>query len=112
MKRLFLAFLLLAIPLSPVGMTGMSCKPTQLRVTYNTLATVGQTVNTAYAAYLDQVVAGKAKYSQPLATDYNKFQALYNTAVQAASMNLQAPASTELEQLGQSIIAAIQTLKL
>ena len=111
MKFLRLLPLFLCLSVFPVT-SGMSCKPTQQRVTYNTLATIGQTVNKAYAAYLDQVVAGKAKYSQTLAQDYNKFQGLYNTAVQAASMNLQAPTPTDLEGLGRSIITAINTLKL
>lgn len=111
LKRLFLAVLLLAMPLAPVGWTGMSCKPSQQRIVYNTLATVGSAVNTAYAAYLDQVVVGKATYSVALANDFNKFQALFNTAVQAASMNLEAPASVDLQNLATSIVSTIATLK-
>lgn len=111
MKRLFLALLLLAMPLAPVGWTGMTCSSSQQRITYNTLATVGQAVNTAYAAYLDQVVAGKATYSVAVANDYNKFQGLFNTAVQAASMNLASPASADLQSLAASIVSNIATLK-
>lgn len=111
LKKLFLAVLLLAMPLAPVGWTGMTCSQSQQRLTYNTLATVGQSVNSAYAAYLDQVVHGKATYSVALANDYNKFQGLFNTAVQAASMNLAAPAPAELQSLATSILSAITTLK-
>ena len=110
-SRLVLATLLLVAPLAPVGWTGMTCSSSQQRITYNTLATVGSAVNTAYAAYLDQVVAGKATYSVALANDYNKFQALFNTAVQAASMNLAAPASADLQSLAASIVSTIGTLK-
>jgi len=111
MKRIILAVLLLSMPLAPAGLTGMTCKPSQQRIAYNTLATIGQSVNASYAAYLDQVVAGKATYSASLAGDYNKFPAGVAVAVQAASSNLSAPAPTDLVNLGQSIINAISTFK-
>lgn len=111
MKRLILACFLLAMPLAPMGWTGMTCTAHQQKITYNTLSTVGLAVNSAYAAYLDQVVSGKATYSVPLANDYNKFQGLFNTAVQAASMNLAAPAGADLQSLAASIITTINTLK-
>lgn len=107
MKRLFLAFLLLSLPLAPIGWTGMSCTPTQQKVTYNTLATVGQGVNTAYAAWNDQVVQGKATFNVAVADKYNTFQKAYAVAVQSASMNTAAVAPQDLVTLANEVLALI-----
>lgn len=109
MKRLFLAVLLLAMPLAPVGWTGMTCgNPTVQRTTYNTLASVGAAVNTAYSAWNDQVVAGRAAFNASVADKYNTFQKSYAVAVQAASMNANALAPADLVTLANETIALIK----
>lgn len=108
MKRLILAFLLLLIPLSPVGWTGMSCKPSQQRITYNTLSSVGQAVNAAYAAYNDQVIAGKATFSTQVAQKYNEFQAALSVAVNAAQNVTTAPAPQNITDLANAVYGLIK----
>jgi len=87
MKRIFLAFLLLSIPLCPVGWTGMTCSKPQQRITYNSLYSVGAAVNSAYAAYMDQVVTGKAVFNSNVAKAYTDFQSGFAVAVQMAQLN-------------------------
>ena len=108
MKRSFLAFLLLCLPLAPVGWTGMTCTPSQQKVTYNTLASVGTAVNTAYAAYNDQVVRGQATFSPSVAKAYNDFQAGFGVAVAAASANPSAVAPQNVVDLANAVYAAIK----
>lgn len=108
MKRIFLAILLLSMPLAPMGWTGMTCTPKQQQVTYNTLATIGAGVNQAYAAWSDQVVAGKATFSPSVADKYNAFQKSYAVAVQAASMNTAALAPPDLVTLANEVYALIK----
>lgn len=107
MKRLLLAILLLAMPLAPVGWTGMTCTPSQQKITYNTLATVGTGVNQAYAAWNDQVVQGKATFNAGVADKYNAFQKAYAVAVQAASMNTAAVAPQDLVTLANEVLSLI-----
>ena len=108
MKRLFLAFLLLAMPLAPVGWTGMTCANHSVQKnTYNTLASVGLSVNTAYAAWNDQVVAGRTTFNASVADKYNAFQKSYAVAVQAASMNANELAPADLVTLANETIALI-----
>lgn len=108
MKRLLLAFLLLCLPLAPVGWTGMTCSQNQTTATYNTLLTIGTAVNSAYAAYNDQVVAGKATFNTNVAKAYNDFQAGYLVAVNASSGVLSAPAPANLTDLANAVYAAIK----
>lgn len=108
MKRLFLAFLLLALPVAPVGLTGMTCSTGQQRVTYNTLASVGLSVNSAYAAYSDQVVQGRATFSPTVAQRYSEFQSAYAVAVSAAQVGTAAPAPQNIIDLANAVYAAIK----
>ena len=110
MKRLFLAFLLLAMPLAPVGWTGMTCSQNQQRVTYNTLSSLGLSVNSAYAAYNDQVVKGTATFSPTVASAYNKFQASYAVAV-AGAQTANDPAPANLQDLANAVFTAINQFK-
>ena len=109
MKRLFLAVLLLCIPIAPIGTTGASCKPTQQRITYNTLYSVGSAVNSAYAAYNDAVVQNKATFNASVAKAYNDFQAAFAVAVQAAQLNVNAVAPQNVIDLSNAVLAAIKT---
>ncbi len=109
-KSLIAAFLIVATPLAPIALvapiaiTGCATN----RVTYNTLLTVGTAVNSAYAAYNDQVVAGKATFNVSVASGYNKFQALYAAAVQAAQMNPNAIAPQDVIDLANQVLALIK----
>ena len=108
MKRIFLALLLLSMPFVPTGTTGMSCKPQQQRITYNTLSTVGISVNQAYAAYNDQVVAGKATFSPSVAQKYNEFQAAFSVAVNAAQNVTTAVAPQNVTDLANAVLVLIK----
>lgn len=108
MRKIFLAVLLLAMPFSPSGWTGMSCKPSQQRITYNSLYSVGSAVNSAYAAYMDQVVAGRAAFNATVAQRYNEFQGAFNVAVVAAQNNPQAIAPQNIVDLSNAVFAAIK----
>lgn len=110
-QRIFLAFLLLLMPLAPVGWTGMTCSQSQQRVTYNTLYSVGLSVNTAYAAYNDQVVAGKATFSPTVAKAYNDFQAGFSVAVSAAQAGTSSVAPQNIVDLANAVYAAINQFK-
>src|SRR5690348_14870907 len=108
MNRLIPAFLLLPMPSAPVGWTGMTCSAKQERITYNSLSSVGQAVNTAYAAWNDQVVAGKATFSPNVSAAYNKFQSVFNVAVTAAATNPNAVASQDVVDAANAVYAAIK----
>ncbi len=108
MNRLFIAFLLLALPIAPVGLTGASCPAKQQTIAYNTLATVGQGVNAAYAAWNDKVVQGTATFNVAVADKYNAFQKAFAVAVQAASMNMNAVAPSDLVTLSNEVLALIK----
>jgi len=105
LNRIFLSIALLSLPIMPV-MTG--CTISQQRVTYNSLYSVGQAVNSAYAGYNDQVVAGKATFSPNVAKDYNDFQAALSVATQAAQMNPNAIAPQNVVDLANAVYAAIK----
>ncbi len=103
LKLLILSLCLASFPL----VTGMTCSTSQQRVTYNTLYTVGQAVNSAYSAYMDQVVAGKATFNVAVANAYNQFQVAFAIAVQSAQ-TLNAPAPASLTDLANAVYAAIK----
>ncbi len=106
MRTFLFAFLILVTPLAPVAFTG--CTTTQTRVTYNSLFSVGTAVNSAYAAYNDQVVAGKATFSPNVAKAYNDFQSVFNVAVTAASTNPNAIAPQNVVDSANAVYAAIK----
>lgn len=66
------------------------CTALQSRTSYNTLATIGNSANSAYAAYESLVVTRQvATNSVPqVARAYNEFQAGFGAAVAAAQFNL------------------------
>lgn len=105
----YLRYLVLAICISVFPLTtAMTCNPSQQRLTYNTLASVGSAVNSAYAAYNDQVVAGKATFSPTVATKYNEFQAAYAVAVNLAQNSTSAVAPQNVVDLSNSVLALIK----
>ena len=107
MKILNLLFLSVCLAVFPVT-SGMTCKPSEQRITYNSLYGVGTGVNSAYAAYMDQTVAGKATFSPNVGKAYNDFQSAFNVAVVAASNNPQAIAPQNVVDLANAVYAAIK----
>jgi len=107
MKILNLLFLSVCLASFPL-VTGMTCSKSQQRITYNSLYSVGVGVNTAYAAYMDQVVSGKATFSPNVGKAYNDFQSAFNVAVVAASNNPQAIAPQNVVDLANAVYAAIK----
>jgi hypothetical protein len=105
----FLILLLGAIPLTP----GASCKPSQQRLVFNTLATTGMTVNAAYAAYLDTVVKGQTTTNAvpKVSQLYNDFQKSYALALSAAQFNPTNIAPADLVTLANQVVDLINTAK-
>ena len=103
---LFLSLCLVSFPLT----TGMTCSKSQQTITYNTLYSVIGSVNTAYIAYNDEVVAGKVKFSPNVAKIYADFQAAALVAINSAQ-TINAPAPQNLVDLANSLYAAINQLK-
>lgn len=110
MKR-FLSLIFLGLCLSTFPLvTGMTCSQSQQTITYNSLFSVGQAVNQAYAAYMDQVVAGTAKFDVSVAKAYNDFQAAFLVAVNSAQ-TINAPAPANIQNLANAVYAAIAQFK-
>ena len=92
MRKLYLGTLLLCITAIA------ACTTTQQRKTYNTLYTVGQSVDTAYKGYNDLLVTGQIRpvNYKKVSTAYSDFQVYYKTAVQVFNYNTNAVAPQEL----------------
>lgn len=85
---------------------GMTCSQSQQTITFNTIYSLGQAVNQAYAAYMDKVVAGTATFNVTVAKAYNDFQAAFLVSVNAAQ-TVNAPAPANLTNLANAVYAAI-----
>lgn len=101
----------LIVPVAPLALTG--CKTSQQRLTYNTLASVGMTVNSAYSGYLDGVVQGKVPTNDvpKVSLLYNQFQGAYSVAISAAQFNPTNIAPQNVVDLATQIVNFIATLK-
>ncbi len=88
-----------------------SCTPLQERVTYNTLATVGDGVDTAMKAYTDLLVAGKVDVStlKGVAEKYTKFQTMYKAAVIVAQGNPKSTAPPNVTEAAAEFLTAAKT---
>lgn len=107
MKKL-LSLLMLACALGSFPLvTGMTCSQSQQKTTYTTLFGIGTAVNSAYAAYMDQVVAGKSTFNAKIAQGYNDFQAALSAAVTIAQGNTAAVAPSALIDQGNALITSI-----
>lgn len=101
----------LAVPAVPLVLT--SCSTSQQRITYNTLASVGMTVNSTYSGYLDGVVQGKVGTNDVprVSVLYNQFQAAYAVAISAAQFNPTNIAPQNVVDLATQIVNLIATIK-
>lgn len=105
-KRLFLALLLLVLPLAPVGWTGMTCKNNN-QTAYQTIGTAEQAVISANGAFLDTVVTGQTPTNNvpKVEAAFNDVQLALHTAAVAASAGTNAPVSALLSQKVSAFIA-------
>lgn len=91
MKKLFpVIFLMLGLCFVPMGLVSVGgCTATQQKRTVNTMATIGEGVNSSYMAYLDLVVSGKlATNSVPqVSKSYGLFQDAFRAGVEFVAGN-------------------------
>lgn len=89
------------------------CTRTQQRTAVNTLSSVGQATDAAIKAYLDQVVAGQVKTNDvpSVMARYSEFQAAYNLALIAATLNTNAPPTPEVTANSANVKSAIAVAK-
>lgn len=101
-----------AVTMAPVTLTGCKSPSAQTQV-YKSLSTVATAVNSAYAAYLDLVVAGKVPTTNvaSVSTSYQLFQSSLQVAVNAAQGNTNAVASQALLDAGAKVINDITLAK-
>lgn len=111
-RILILACLMACLPvglaLSPIG-----CSTSAQRITYNTLASVGATANSAYSAYLDLVVKGSVKTNDvpKVSAAYNTFEMAFAAAISAAQFNPTNPAPANVTDLANNLLSAISAAK-
>lgn len=104
--------MLLACPLAIV-VTQPGCTTTQNQITYQTLYGIGKATDNAYMAFNDLVVAGKipAASLKKVGDVWAKYRVSYDTAVNAAKLNLNMPAQQDVIDLSNSVIATINAFK-
>jgi hypothetical protein len=113
-KRLIplLFALALFVPVAPMFVAG--CKsPSVQTATYNTLATVGHTANSAYAAYLDLVIKGSVGTNEvpTISKSYKDFQSVYAVAIAIAQFNPTNAAPQNVIDAANQVVALISTVK-
>lgn len=109
---------LLALALIIGTMTGVpaiitGCSTSQQRTAVNSLFTVGNTVDSAYKAYLDGVVAGAIKTNDvpEISRQYVVFQRAFAVAVETSALSSNAPPSVELSNAASQLLLAIQAAR-
>ena len=92
MKRLTLTFLLLAMPLAPMGWTGMTCANNN-KTAYQTIGAAESAVLAFNIAYLDSVVTGVTPTNSVPTVEaaFNDTQLALRTAAALASGGTNAP---------------------
>jgi len=93
---------------APIAFSGMTCKPSEQRLAYNTLSSVEDTTTAAFRAYLTLVVKGEVSKDKlpAVAQAYNQFQ----SAMQAAVVMLgtpTAPATVEVVTAAANVVSEI-----
>lgn len=110
-KTLFLSALILCLPLS-FALVQTGCTTTQQTITYNTLHATAVTVDNAYSAFWDMVVAGKVTKSgqQKVQDARAKYQLAFEKAVIAAKMDYNALTPVDVQALAVDLITTITKL--
>lgn len=85
------------------------CSTPTSTVTYDTLATTGVTVNSAYSAYLDLVVKGTVPTNSvpAISAAFNDFQGLYAAALAVAQFNPTNPAPANVAAAASNLVSKI-----
>jgi len=116
MKTIYSILLALAlcggVAVLPVAVTG--CKTTSAQTTaYKTLSSIGTAVNSAYAGFLDQAVAGKVSGDKvkAISIEYQVFQTAFSAAVSLAQGNVNATASQSVLDAGANVLREIAASK-
>lgn len=94
--------------------TGCASRSTSSqRTAFNSLYTVGQTVDAAYKSYLDGVVAGQVATNDvpQVSQNYLLFQNAYALAVAAAAMSSNAPPTADVLNAQSQLLLSIQAAK-
>lgn len=110
MKRILCSTAIVFAVWLPITATFTACRaPSAQRVTYNSLYSVGRTVDAAYRSYLDLVLAGQVSTNKvpAISRQYNEFQAVFGTAVALAASNTNAPPEPRVAAQAASLTAAI-----
>lgn len=114
MKRLILALLLIAAPIS-ISITG--CNTSPIAIEYKTLSTVGASVDTAMKVGAKLRVAGKITAAQwdIIALKFAQEQAAYNLCIDIAvaidGSKTNFPAPVELQNLATDLINLVNSFK-
>lgn len=89
------------------------CSTSQQRKAYNSLYSIGQTVDSAYKSYLDLVVSGKVATNDvpKISGYYADFQRTYGLAVSVAATTKSALPSPEVSSTANRILSAITQAK-
>lgn len=104
----------LLFTLSPlVFLPSSGCSTSQQRQTVNTLKSVADATDAAVKTYLDQVVAGKIKTNDvpSVMARYSEFQAAFNIALLAATLNTNAPPTPAVTASSANVRSAISVAK-
>lgn len=109
----FVLFLLGCISFIALPVVMTSCTTSQQRVSYNTIYSLEKGATSAYDAYLDQVVSGKAPTNSlpAISKAFNKFQASALLALDAVQFNTNALAPASLTVESQDLINLITQIK-
>lgn len=78
--------------------TGMTCSPSQNKLTYNTLASTEDATSKAYSSYMTLVLQAKIPTNNvpTVANDFRTFQTVMSAAVTLAAGNTNAIATPEV----------------
>ena len=89
------------------------CQTTPQRKTFNTVWTLGSTVNESYKAYIDLVIAGQLPTTnvRRVSVAYNRFQDAFSAATVIITANTNAPPPANLLSLGNEFLSTVNAAK-
>jgi hypothetical protein len=101
--------LLVAVPVFNTGCPARTQQKTEA-VAYRTLSAVDLTVSTALKVYAEAYVDGNVTVEQHnrVANMHDKYRVAMSTAIAAARLNLNAPASVELTNIADALVNLIK----
>ena len=102
----------LGILLVIVACSGASC-PNQQKTTFNTIASLEQTVDAAYKSYLDLVIQGKISTNSvpSVGLKYNTFQSAIRMGIVMTTLSTNAPPNSAYMNMGMDVLTAINSAK-